>query len=68
MTDHLLPTNEAAKYLGGYSSSTLDWWRWKGRGPRYIKIEGRVFYRQSVLDAYLDQNVVIPERDGAAAA
>ncbi|KHS08002.1 hypothetical protein RM61_07185 [Xanthomonas phaseoli pv. phaseoli] len=47
----------AAAYLG-LSSSALDKMRHEGRGPRYLKIGGRVFYRQADLDAYLDASVV----------
>jgi hypothetical protein len=27
------------------SPRTLEQWRWQGRGPRYLKIGGRVVYR-----------------------
>ncbi|MEA9885345.1 helix-turn-helix domain-containing protein [Xanthomonas campestris pv. raphani] len=57
-----LPTSRlkcpaAAAYLG-LSSSALDKMRHEGRGPRYLKIGGRVFYRQADLDAYLDASIV----------
>ncbi|MBM3952647.1 MAG: helix-turn-helix domain-containing protein [Rhodospirillales bacterium] len=34
------------------SHRTLERWRWQGRGPRYLKIGGRVVYRAEDIDAY----------------
>ncbi|WJI14953.1 helix-turn-helix domain-containing protein [Pseudoxanthomonas winnipegensis] len=48
---------DAAKYLG-CSHSTLEKMRHEGRGPRYVKLGGRVFYRKSDLDAYVEAAVV----------
>lgn len=48
---------EAAKYLG-ISTSTLDKMRIEGRGPRYLKLGGRCFYRRSDLDAYIESSIV----------
>jgi len=47
----------AARYLG-LSKSTLDKMRVEGRGPRYLKIGGRVFYRPADLDAYIEAAVI----------
>ncbi len=52
-----LKGQDAATYLG-LSHSTLEKMRHTGRGPRYLKVGGRVFYRQSDLDAYLEAAVV----------
>jgi predicted DNA-binding transcriptional regulator AlpA len=48
---------DAARYLG-LSISLLEKMRLQGRGPRYLKLGGRVFYRRADLDAYLDAAVV----------
>ncbi|RFF50168.1 helix-turn-helix transcriptional regulator [Xanthomonas campestris] len=48
---------EAAKYLG-FSHSTLEKMRHEGRGPRYVKLGGRVFYRKADLDAYVEAAVI----------
>lgn len=48
-----LAPKEAARRLG-IESSTLANWRWSGRGPRYVKIGGRVRYRAADLADYLD--------------
>ncbi|KDE90589.1 hypothetical protein DF40_022480 [Stenotrophomonas maltophilia M30] len=52
-----LRVSDAAKYLG-LGVSTLDKMRTEGRGPRYLKVGNRVFYREADLDAYLEAAVV----------
>ena len=48
------------------SPRTLEQWRWQGRGPRYLKIGGRVVYRQQDIEAFeaanLHANTVGPIR------
>lgn len=58
---------DAAEYLG-LSTSTLDKMRHEGRGPRYLKIGGRVFYRLEDLDSYINGTVVETTDSRAAAA
>ncbi|HVJ39087.1 MAG TPA: helix-turn-helix domain-containing protein [Stenotrophomonas sp.] len=48
---------KAAAYLG-IAKGTLDKMRASGRGPRFIRLGSRVFYRKGDLDAYLQANVV----------
>jgi len=31
---------------------TLERWRWLGRGPKYLKIGGRVVYRLEDIESY----------------
>lgn len=58
--DKFLDTSAAAHYLG-YSNSCLEWWRTQKRGPRYFKIGGgRIRYKQSDLDAYIESGAVEP--------
>lgn len=52
-----LDTAGAAARLG-LSKSTLDRMRCEGRGPRYLKVGKRCFYRPADLDAYLEAAVV----------
>jgi len=59
--DPLYPPESAGEYLGDIPTSTLQWWRHKRRGPAYVKIGHRVFYRKSALDAFLDAGIVEPE-------
>ena len=35
-----------------HSPRTLEQWRWKGIGPRYLKIGGRVIYPLEEVEAY----------------
>ncbi len=49
--------SEAAIYLG-MAEQTLARMRTEGRGPRYLKIGGRVFYRLTDLDAYIEAAVI----------
>ena len=54
----LLTAEEAAEFLD-IRVGTLAQWRSQGRGPRYIKIEGRlVRYRLADLEAYLEEHLV----------
>ncbi len=48
-----ISTHEAAERLG-CAASTLDNMRWQGRGPRYVKVGGRVRYRVLDLVEFLD--------------
>ena len=36
----------------GVSEATLERWRSEGIGPRYLKIQGRVMYREKDVEAY----------------
>jgi hypothetical protein len=36
----------------GMSPRTLEDWRWRKKGPRYLKIGGRVMYRLEDIEAY----------------
>lgn len=52
-TPDLLTETEAAKRLG-FSPRTLQAWRFKGCGPRFLRISSRcVRYRESELDEWL---------------
>lgn len=54
-----MTTKEAAEYLGLCSARTLSRWR-QGRkiwteacfGPRFVSLNGRIFYDRSDLDAW----------------
>lgn len=54
LTEERLDTVQAAKYLG-MSRGTLAVWRAEKRYKLpYIKIGGRVFYRKSALDEWIN--------------
>lgn len=52
-----LKTPEAATYLG-YDPRTLEGWRRRGTGPKYICVGRSVRYRIRDLDAWQDEHAV----------
>lgn len=64
--DRLLAVDQAAELLGA-AVGTMRWWRrpkvW--RGPPFVKVEGRIRYRLSDLQKYLEENTVRPGRGAA---
>jgi predicted site-specific integrase-resolvase len=40
----------------GISFRTLQRWRWKGTGPPYIKIGGRIRYRLDSIKKFEEEN------------
>ena len=40
--------------------NTMRQWRHKGKGPPYIKPEGRVFYEGRALNEWLNAHEVLP--------
>lgn len=59
--EELLPPAEASKYLGEIPATTMQWWRTKGRGPRYVKLGRKVYYRRSQLDEFIAAGERVPE-------
>ncbi len=51
----LMSPRELSDYAGP-AVQTLAVWRMRGLGPRYIKTGGRIRYRLSDVDAWLDAN------------
>ena len=58
---------EAGERLG-VERSTLDNWRWRGWGPQYLKVGGRVRYRLVDLADWLDAQSRSSTSDGRSAA
>jgi hypothetical protein len=50
--DPLFDNGEAAQYLRR-PSGFLNQLRCEGKGPVFVKMRGRVFYRRSALEAWL---------------
>lgn len=48
-----LDTNEAAAYLS-LQRTTLEAWRCRGGGPRFVKLGRSVRYRSSDLDTWIE--------------
>lgn len=51
-TDKLL-TQKEVKEITRLADSTLEQWRLKGKGPKFIKLGRLVRYRLSDIDAYI---------------
>lgn len=57
LPDGRMTSANAALYLG-VEPQTLTTWRHLGKGPSaYTKIGGRVFYRQAVLDSFIESGL-----------
>lgn len=52
---------QAAKALG-VSPATMRMWRFKGRGPRYVKLGRRCVYYVEDLEQFKQQNCVHPDQ------
>ncbi len=69
--DVYLTPGEAAAYIRR-SPRTLEEWRINKTGPAYVKLgaskRGNVLYRRIDLDAWMESQLVLPEKksDGAA--
>ena len=51
-----LDQNELAERWS-LSPRTLEQWRWRGVGPRYLKLGARVIYRLSDVEAFEAQRL-----------
>jgi hypothetical protein len=52
--DKILTKSEAAERIRR-PKATLDFWRHKGIGPKSFLLAGRIVYRESDLEAWLDE-------------
>jgi predicted DNA-binding transcriptional regulator AlpA len=52
----------------GMSARTLQRWRWKGKGPNYLKLGGRVVYRISDVEAWEERSLKQPAPISGSAA
>ena len=64
LTSHFSQRDLARRW--GISPRSLERWRWLGRGPKFLKIGGRVAYRLVDIEAYeaeqLRSSTVQPDR------
>ena len=65
-TKHLTQSEVARRWC--LSPRTLERWRWLGRGPRYLKIGGRVAYRVEDVEAYEAAQLRTPASTAAVRA
>lgn len=64
--DALFPTQAVAEFRHT-TENALAQERWRGDGPRYLKLGRRVLYRAADLAAWLDAHTVTPEPAAAQA-
>jgi hypothetical protein len=55
-----LTTQELSQRPGAPSVYTLWEWRRRGKGPPYVRRDGRIFYRIKDVMAWEDGNIVYP--------
>lgn len=60
----IFDTPEAADFLG-MAEATLSQWRYKRKGPAYIKYSGRksIRYKREDLEEFMNQARVVPGYD-----
>lgn len=51
-----LTTKEASE-MTGFSPSTLNTWRSRRRGPKFVRIMGRVYYMRADVEAWLNEQM-----------
>lgn len=61
MTDRILNIKQAAEMLS-LSENTLRWMRHNGTGPKSFKLGKRISYRESDLDAYVEEQIAHEDR------
>ncbi len=66
-SDPLIPSATAAVGVFGVKPQTLRARRQRGDSPPYVRIGTRVYYRQSVLDAYVAEHTCGSTSEEAAA-
>jgi predicted DNA-binding transcriptional regulator AlpA len=54
-------TEEAAAFLG-VAAQTMNKWRCKDQGPKYVKIAHSVWYREEDLREWIAQSVITPAK------
>ena len=52
LPDGRMSREDAARYLGN-QPKTLAMWQMQGKGPRPVKVGGRVFYYRADLDEFI---------------
>ena len=62
MNQHLNQIDLARRWR--ISERTLERWRWLRKGPKYIKIGGRVVYALSDIEDFEGQRVRFPVLNG----
>jgi predicted site-specific integrase-resolvase len=56
MTVRHLTQHELARRWA-LSPRTLERWRWTGEGPKFLKLNGRIAYREADVQSFEDERV-----------
>jgi len=67
MDEALMTTRQAADFLG-VKETTLEQWRWNGKGPEFCKLNRAVRYRRSAVDAFANARTFTSTTEAQAAA
>lgn len=52
-----LLTPHALSQRWGMNEQTLSQWRWRGFGPRFMKMGGKVLYRLQDVEEFEEKNI-----------
>jgi predicted DNA-binding transcriptional regulator AlpA len=63
----LLTTDKAAEYIG-VTKKTMEWWRFTGAGPDFVKMSRLVRYRKKDIDAWVEARIRKSTSDRGARA
>ncbi|ALU40952.1 hypothetical protein AS188_00415 [Kocuria flava] len=66
-TSQLLTPAELAKHLHS-APATLAQWRYRGKGPKFVKVGRKVLYRASDVNDWIAAQTVQGTAEGGAAA
>ena len=58
----LMTERQASAYLA-VAVKTLQGWRWRGEGPRFLKLGRAVRYRRAELEAFIEDGLRISTSD-----
>lgn len=57
---YLTPQGLSDRLAGAVSVKTLEMWRWRRRGPAFVKAGSAVLYRLSDVEAWEESQRVVP--------
>lgn len=55
MSDLITPSKLAERW--SVNVATLSQWRWNGKGPKYLKLGGRILYRINDINDFENRQV-----------
>lgn len=63
----LISQHDVPEYVNeAFGVQTMTNWRYRGVGPKYVKIGRKVFYRRTDLDDWLNAQSVDPQASSMA--